>query len=127
MAGKGVEAAAALPSTFASAGEARSLVRDTAETVLAGEALATVELLTSEVVTNAVQHGGGTPVVKVALRGRTVRVSVEDSSRRWPTRCHVNETALSGRGVALVDMFASSWGVEVLPDVGKRVWFEVRG
>ena len=53
------------------------------------------------------------------------RVSVEDPSVRWPVRRDVNADALSGRGVALIDMLASAWGVEGLGEDGKRVWFEV--
>jgi anti-sigma regulatory factor (Ser/Thr protein kinase) len=120
------EVAAALPPALSSAGEARSFVRGTAEAILADEALDTVELLTSEVVTNAVLHAGDSPVVLVVCRGHTVRVSVQDTCSRWPMRRHVAETALSGRGIALVDMLASAWGIERMPETGKRVWFEVQ-
>jgi anti-sigma regulatory factor (Ser/Thr protein kinase) len=120
------EATALLPPSLASAREARSFVRGTASDVLGEEGLATAELLTSEVVTNALLHGRDAPRLVVACRGHTVRVSVEDADPRWPTRQSVAETELRGRGIALVDALAAAWGVERLDQVGKRVWFEVR-
>jgi len=120
------EATALLPPSLASAREARSFVRGTACDVLGEEGLATVELLTSEVVTNALLHGRDAPRLVVACRGQTVRVSVEDADPRWPTRQSVPETEMRGRGIALVDALAAAWGIERLDQVGKRVWFEVR-
>jgi anti-sigma regulatory factor (Ser/Thr protein kinase) len=119
------QAEASLPSSLASAREARTFVKE-AIGVPADEPFDTLELLISEVVTNAVQHTGAAPLVRVSRRGDMVRVSVQDPSPRWPTRCFVPETALSGRGIALVDVLSSSWGVEQLDRTGKQVWFEVR-
>ena len=120
------EATALLPPSLASAREARCFVRGPASDVLGEEGLATVELLTSEVVTNALLYGRDAPRLVVACRGDTVRVSVEDADPRWPTRQAVTETELRGRGIALVDALATAWGIETLGQVGKRVWFEVR-
>lgn len=120
-----VEYAARLPLGLASAREARCLVRRAVEADVGEETLDTIELLTSEVVTNALLHAGTPPLVVVARRGRTVRVTVEDHSPMWPTIHDAPEGSASGRGVALVDALASSWGVERLTDNAKRVWFEV--
>lgn len=115
------------PSRLSSARRARRFVRSSVSSYLPGQALDTVELLTSEVVTNAIVHAASSPVVEVAAEGGTVRVSVADSCPGFPMPRQVQEDATSGRGLALVDVMADAWGVERLPDEGKRIWFEVRG
>jgi len=120
-----MEAGATLPLTLASARRARRLVRHAVAARVPDDALFTLELLTSEVVTNAVVHAESSPILRVVARGARVRVSVQDGSPRWPTCEHAADQALSGRGMALVDTLASEWGIERLPDEGKRVWFEV--
>jgi anti-sigma regulatory factor (Ser/Thr protein kinase) len=84
-----------------------------------------VELLVSEVVSNATRHAGGGPVtVIVRYDGDVVRVEVGDGSRQLPQVLHVSPEATGGRGMFLVDQIASAWGA--VPTVeGKRVWFEV--
>ncbi|GEN79546.1 ATP-binding protein, partial [Actinotalea fermentans] len=85
-----------------------------------------VALLASEVVTNAIKHGpaGGRIDVGVSRTGDRLRVSVHDESAQRPVRLEPGPTALSGRGVLLVDRLAAAWDVQ--PDAGgKTVWFEV--
>lgn len=85
-----------------------------------------VGLLASEVVTNAVKHGpsGGLVEVGVSRAGDRLRVAVRDETTRRPVRLEPEPTALSGRGVLLVDRLAADWGVE--PEGrAKTVWFEV--
>lgn len=118
-------AATQLPAALTSARAARAFIRDSLGSLVDPDVLDTVELLTSEVVTNALLHAGAAPVVALTRPGGRIRVSVEDSSTHWPVRRNVAPTAIAGRGVALVDALASSWGVELLPGAGKRVWFEV--
>lgn len=85
-----------------------------------------VGLLASELVTNAVKHGPSGGVVRVDVRrsGDRLRVAVRDESDGRPVRLEPGPTALSGRGVMLVDRLASEWGVEPA-DGAKTVWFEV--
>ena len=118
---------AAFPPSLLGVRRARQFVRSTVANYLPMTELETVELLTSEVVTNAVIHAGSSPVVEVAAEGGTVRVSVEDHDPAWPMPQAVSEDATSGRGMGLVDTMADAWGVEKVVDRGKRVWFEVRG
>jgi anti-sigma regulatory factor (Ser/Thr protein kinase) len=84
----------------------------------------TVELLTSEVVTNAIVHAGASPSLVVRLSRGRVRVEVHDQHADVPVRRDPGPLAVSGRGMAIVDQLAREWGVEHVPD-GKRVWFEV--
>lgn len=85
----------------------------------------TVELLTSELVTNAVIHARSGPELLVRLGDRVVHVEVCDGDANPPTRRPRAMDAASGRGIAIVEELATEWGVEHIPDDGKRVWFEV--
>ncbi|GAA0369840.1 ATP-binding protein [Streptomyces blastmyceticus] len=107
----------------------------------------TAELLTSELVTNALVHTDGAAVVTAALTGDAearskgrLRVEVRDFAVRHPAlrvpgartdgeagdgREHdIEKTATSGRGLLLVHSLADSWGVRP-HGVGKAVWFEL--
>jgi anti-sigma regulatory factor (Ser/Thr protein kinase) len=116
-----------LPPALASAASARHLVRD-ALTEAGVDCWATVDtamLLVSEVVTNAVVHAHTPVEVHIAVRGPVVRIEARDGSTTPPRLPHVDAGATSGRGLAMVDELASSWGSVVGPD-GKTVWFELR-
>ncbi|HUS62264.1 MAG TPA: ATP-binding protein [Acidimicrobiales bacterium] len=89
------------------------------------ETLEVVLLLTSEVVTNAILYAGSEIDLTVDLRRGVVRIEVSDSSSRLPKERSIDLRSTSGRGLALVDALASSWGVERVPFDGKSVWFEV--
>jgi anti-sigma regulatory factor (Ser/Thr protein kinase) len=84
----------------------------------------TVDLLSTEVIANAVRHAGvqeGQQIVFVARFVEDfVRVEVHDPGPGFDT-----ETGMAGRGFGLrmVDKLASRWGVETRG--GTRVWFEV--
>ena len=86
----------------------------------------TVELLTSEVVTNALVHARSAPELLVDVRPDVVRVEVFDMSADEPVLQPHNPDGASGRGIAIVEELAAGWGVELVPEDGKRVWFEVR-
>ena len=86
----------------------------------------TAELLTSELVTNALLHAGTDLTVHVeGCQGDgSVRIAVDDGSDKAPQLGDPSSDALGGRGLPLVAILATRWGWEPLP-VGKRVWFEV--
>ena len=86
-----------------------------------------IELLTGELVSNAVVHGPADGQVLVGLRidGHRVRVSVRDTGGGRPRVRHPEPTAPSGRGLALVEALSSAWGTATHPDGGKTVWFDV--
>jgi anti-sigma regulatory factor (Ser/Thr protein kinase) len=88
---------------------------------------ARLELLVSEIASNAVLHARTPFVVEVAcLPDGGVRVSVSDDSTDLPIARKVPLDATTGRGLLIVDSLADSWGVVESPG-GKTVWFEIAG
>jgi anti-sigma regulatory factor (Ser/Thr protein kinase) len=83
-----------------------------------------VVLLTSETVTNAFIHGRSEARLRLVMRPDRIRVEVGDDNSRHPMRAERQDDALDGRGLDILDLVSSSWGVK--DDVaGKVVWFEV--
>jgi anti-sigma regulatory factor (Ser/Thr protein kinase) len=85
-----------------------------------------VALVVTELVTNAVLHGGGCSGVDISLADTGVRVEVGDRSRVPPVLSHEAPDALTGRGMRLVTAVAARWGAEARPE-GKVIWAEVTG
>jgi len=86
----------------------------------------TVELLVSEIATNALVHGAGDVRVRVLVLPDRVRVEVDDDSPVAPVPRSAGPTAEGGRGLALVSALSAQWGVLSRPG-SKTVWFEVQG
>ncbi|MFE9646218.1 ATP-binding protein [Streptomyces sp. NPDC006365] len=92
----------------------------------------TAELLTSELVTNALVHTDSDAVLTATVGPRGLRVEVRDFLGRKPSlrpsnadeRTHRDDT--HGRGLVLVESLADEWGVRA-HRVGKSVWFELNG
>ncbi|MGW0499418.1 ATP-binding protein [Streptomyces sp. NPDC003007] len=83
------------------------------------------ELLTSELVTNAIVHTDHDAVLTVTLLPRGLRVEVRDFVARRPRlRVAVPDEGTNGRGLLLVQSLADAWGVRP-HGVGKAVWFEL--
>jgi serine/threonine-protein kinase RsbW len=105
----------------------RWVLREAAAAGVRGEARAAVELLTSELVANALLHGphSGTITVSTDDADGLFEVAVTDEGAGLPLLKHPAPTAEGGRGVMLVDMLAKSWGTRPLAGGGKAVWFTV--
>ncbi len=114
-----------LPGTPAAPSVARLFVRNLCREWGAEEVCDVAELLSSELVTNAVIHARSSVAVEAAFdESSTLRIEVYD---RAPGE--VSETpkppaegAEGGRGLAIVSRLACRWGVDTLAQ-GKRVWF----
>jgi two-component sensor histidine kinase len=111
-----------VPSRLAPA-QARRAVHDFAAAVSPASAW-TAELLASELVTNAVTHGCGAVRVLMEYDATGLAVTVTDDEPAPPVVSEALPSATSGRGMRLVDVLSSDWGVK--PDrPGKGVWFRL--
>ncbi len=81
-----------------------------------------IQLVVSELVTNALMHAQ-TPLT-VALRAceQSVLVEVRDGSSSGPRQRTARHLDTGGRGISIVDMLSRDWGVTAAPDGGKSVW-----
>ncbi|MDX6211216.1 MAG: hypothetical protein QOF82_303 [Frankiales bacterium] len=103
----------------------RRLVRDACQAAqVSAEGCAMAELLTSELVTNAVIHGRSDVRLTVTITAGLVRVEVGDDSARLPVARPEDPEALSGRGVTLLQKCSTNWGTSE-DHYGKTVWFEL--
>lgn len=110
--------------TSASARQARADLRAALVDDLGDSTLAVVELLTTELVINSVEHAGTSATVTAEVHRDKVRVGVSDDGPGIPERRAPSVGEESGRGLLLVDSLAKDWGVD-RTEAGKTVWFEV--
>ncbi len=82
-----------------------------------------VLLVTSELVTNAVRHGGRRVHLRLTLESSQLTLTVSDGSAVLPVMRVVrdHDAGESGRGMAIVAAVAAQWGVRDRQD-GKAVW-----
>jgi anti-sigma regulatory factor (Ser/Thr protein kinase) len=117
-----------LPPERSAAASARRFTREVAAGWdLDSDVQADVELLVSELVTNAVLHARSPARLSIERQGDHVRVTVGDDSTAQPKLRDYGAEAVTGRGIFLVDQISERWGVEVESNgrQGKRVWFEI--
>jgi anti-sigma regulatory factor (Ser/Thr protein kinase) len=88
-----------------------------------------VALMLSELVANAVQHGGGGPteVVEVRVASSADRVRVEVIDPGWhgvepPQRIQHPD---GGYGLLLIEHLSDGWGREATAEGGSLAWFEL--
>ncbi|MGV9252195.1 SpoIIE family protein phosphatase [Streptomyces sp. NPDC003697] len=104
-------------------GRARRLVRRALARWGLEELTDSVELLVSEVVTNAVRYASR-PVTLRLLRTDVLRCEVGDDVPQLPRLRQARATDEGGRGLYLVNRLARRWGATRL-STGKVVWFEL--
>ncbi|GGY03632.1 SpoIIE family protein phosphatase [Streptomyces tanashiensis] len=112
-----------LPREPRSVGRARELARAQLAAWDLEPLVDTVELLVSELVTNALRYGEGEIRLRL-LRDRTLVCEVWDAGLVQPRRRRARDTDEGGRGLQLVGLLSSSWGSRRTPR-GKTVWFEL--
>lgn len=84
-----------------------------------------LELVVSELVTNAVRAGSPTVTVAVTIDGDRILLRVSDEAGGWPEPRDADVYDTGGRGLPLVSAISSSWGVR-MSGTGKVVWAELR-
>ena len=83
-----------------------------------------MELLLSELVTNAVLHAASAPKVAIAVLHDRVHIEIVDHTRQSVAPREAGSDEEGGRGLGIVEALAKAWGTTPLPD-GKIVWFDV--
>jgi anti-sigma regulatory factor (Ser/Thr protein kinase) len=115
-----------LPPEPESVAEARTRVLDAVRPALDDGQVDTLRLLVSELVTNAVRHGGHDEPVEVHVHWNSeVRIEVIDHGTGFspaPRAGGLDEPG--GFGLYLVGRLADRWGVET--NASTRVWFVLR-
>jgi anti-sigma regulatory factor (Ser/Thr protein kinase) len=111
---------------------AASIARRSVTSIEAGLPLGVrhrVALLLSELVANAVQHGGAGPdeVVQVRVESSRRRIRVEVVDPGWrgaepPARMQHPD---GGYGLLLIKHLSDGWGREATVDGGSLAWFEL--
>lgn len=81
----------------------------------------------SELVANAVLHGGGLVTVRAAVSAERVACEVTDTAAAWPVAQDAEDDDEHHRGLALVEALTSEWRVRARPGGGKTVAFAVLG
>jgi anti-sigma regulatory factor (Ser/Thr protein kinase) len=117
-----------LAAELTSARQARSAVRQALAAWGMDRLSGDAELLASELVANAAEHGDGNPI-SLALRRhaepggqRGITCEVTDTSPALPQRTEPAPDAERGRGLAIVEALARSSGVRA-SQAGKTTWF----
>lgn len=105
---------------------ARGTVAAVLGTVLDADTLDRALLCTSEVVTNAIEHGAPPFGLRIEHEhDKAVRILVHDASPTLPSLVEADQHAVRGRGIYIVDRCADRWGIEPDPaSGGKAVWLQ---
>jgi anti-sigma regulatory factor (Ser/Thr protein kinase) len=113
------------PPEAESVGEVRRLLT-TLFVTLPEAQLDDILLAASELVTNAVLYGDGPVEVGASGGPGMVRVEVTDDGGAVPAPRWACDEDEGGRGLLIVDLLATRWGVTPRrPGPGKTVWFEI--
>jgi anti-sigma regulatory factor (Ser/Thr protein kinase) len=105
-----------------SAAVARRFTRDTLAAWQSSGSHDDIVLAVSELVTNSLLHGHGTPLVRLLDEGDRIRVEVCDDSPLLPVSHRVTPT--SGLGLRVIEQLSSAWGAS-RRGRGKVVWCEL--
>ncbi len=88
-------------------------------------AIELLELVVSELVTNAIVHAHSAPELTVLLQDGGIRIEVLDGATTPPVaRPPGNRSRVGGFGLQFVQAVAHQWGWEPTT-AGKRVWAEM--
>ena len=92
---------------------------------VSADTLESVELMVSELATNCIRHTNSGFALTIDRAGGDIRVEATDRAGGTPEMRSPKPTDPSGRGLKIVDMLSSDWGVAHRAKTGKTVWFTV--
>jgi len=102
----------------------RHYVRDILVAWHLEDLIGAVALVTSELATNAITHGGSPFRTSLVRTDAGVRISVEDGSSAWPEAHEASPGDQGGRGMAIVATLSDRSGYDSTPS-GKVAWAEL--
>ncbi|GAA3954662.1 GAF domain-containing protein [Actinoplanes auranticolor] len=86
-----------------------------------------MDLIFTELLSNAVRHGGGLCEAQLSNTGDHLRLVAADNDPRGPAIRAPRIDRPNGRGMHLIAAIADRWGVHRLhSEIGKRVWADLR-
>jgi anti-sigma regulatory factor (Ser/Thr protein kinase) len=112
------------PAVAVSVADARNFAAQ-ALTEVRADLLDDIRLMVSELASNAVEHAMTSFHLTIHHSRREIRVEVTDSGSGTPAMRSTGPDAVKGRGLQIVDMVSTQWGVEQEPDSAKTVWFSL--
>jgi anti-sigma regulatory factor (Ser/Thr protein kinase) len=86
------------------------------------ETIGDVELLVSELVSNAVKASAGPVTLGVQVHHTWLDITVHDDNPYEPVVLDPDPGDIHGRGLQIVTVLAEDWGVQSQPADGKTVW-----
>jgi anti-sigma regulatory factor (Ser/Thr protein kinase) len=89
-----------------------------------GEVAFDVQVVVSEIVTNAIRAQCSRLALVIEAHRKYVRIAVTDDAPGTPMKQTLSASQAHGRGLLVVDALASRWGVDVA-EHDKTVWVEV--
>jgi anti-sigma regulatory factor (Ser/Thr protein kinase) len=116
-----------LPPTAGSVSVARHLVLELLRAWGVPHDREDAALLVTELVSNVVDHVGGTDdlTLEVGVSDDRLRIAVVDGSSIRPVVQELSHDRPRGRGIRMVQAIADRWGTDAHGS-GKRVWLELR-
>ena len=84
-----------------------------------------VELMVSELATNCIRHTRAGFDLTIKQSTKEILVEATDHSGGEPKMRSPKPTDPNGRGLRIIDMLSTAWGVEQRSAKGKTVWFTV--
>lgn len=116
-----------IPNDPSSVRRARNLVVEHARRVGVADHAEDVRLAASELLTNAVVHGGKTICIRVTTDWQVLRVEVHDNGTRPVGEAAGGELRETGRGLdQIVAHVTETYGITHEPGRGTVAWFEVK-
>jgi anti-sigma regulatory factor (Ser/Thr protein kinase) len=117
------ELSLSLARVLSASGIARTAIRDRFTDALSRQAIADLELVVSELVSNAVEHGCGTIRLDLDHDGHDLHGFVADGGDGFDyVPRSLDSDDPRGRGLSIVDALATRWGIR---DGRTHVWFDI--
>ncbi|MFE2430283.1 SpoIIE family protein phosphatase [Streptomyces sp. NPDC059373] len=112
-----------VPLGLTAVGHAREFAAERLNAWGLGEALFTVELVVSELITNAIRYAAG-PIQLRIIRNDALICEVSDSSSTSPHLRRARNDEENGRGLFIVSQLTDRWGTRYTT-AGKTIWAEL--